>query len=454
MSRQEFQSTKKEGIAYTLYFFGQNVFYLFITLFIQVYFTDIGITAATVGIIFLIARVWDAINDPLFGIIVDCSRLKSGRFLPWIRFATFLIPVFSLLLFLVPSSLPILAKSLIAGGLYILWGMSYTICDVPIFALSTAMTGNIQERTTLISRGRIAAVCGLFLVNIGAPMLLPILGWFPLALVFSILGCIFMMPISFTAKERLINDAKPITLKEILGYLTGNKYLLIFYGAMIVASITNMTQTMGLYFARINLGDGALFTPIMVSSMVPMLLVAFIIPLLTKKFDKIYLYMFGLAISVIFSVLSYFVGYQNFIPFIILSAIKGLGQGFTMVMMFMFSADCVEYGTYKTGTRAEGITFSIQTFATKMFGALSGALGMLLLAMFGFLEGANVVQPDSAVDGIWFMYSLLPAFGNIVAFFILLFLYKLKDKDVQIMADVNQGTLSRKDAEKQLSRNY
>ncbi|WMJ23517.1 glycoside-pentoside-hexuronide (GPH):cation symporter [Paludicola sp. MB14-C6] len=454
MDRQ-LQTTPKERVSYGLYFMGQNFFYFFITMFVQVFFTDIGITAAAVGIIFIIARIWDAVNDPIFGVIVDRCRLKSGRFLPWIRISTFLIPIFTVLIFLTPASFPPMLKTILAGTLYICWGMSYTICDVPIFALTTAMTGNLQERVSLISLGRVTGLIGMLLINVIAPILRPKIGWLGISILFALVGFLCMLPIGVNTKERMVdNHSEPITLKNIITYLSKNKYLLIFYGAMIVSSVTNMLQTMGVYFARVNLGDESLFAAIILTMILPMVLAAAVMPQFTKRFDKIYIYMSGLIITVVFSIISYFVGYSNFIIFLIISAVRGLGMGIIMTMMFMFSADCVEYGTYKTGFRAEGITFSIQTFATQMIGAVSSALGMLMLGAFGFVEGAKAVQPQSAVDGIWFMYSIFPAFGAILALILIICFYKLRDKDVQIMTNYNQGKITREEAQSQLSKKY
>jgi Na+/melibiose symporter-like transporter len=179
-------------------------------------------------------------------------------------------------------------------------------------------------------------------------------------------------------------------------------------------------------------------------------------PKLNKHFDKFHIYMFGMVIMITTSILTYFIGYEGprFVPFLILSAIKGFGFSCSTVMSFMFTADCIEYGTYVSGKRAEGVTFSIQTFTTLMTGAISGFVAMGLLGwVFGYqsayyIDGVlNIpVQPESAVQGIWLMYSLFPAFGASVAFTLLLFLYKLRDKDVQIMANVNAGKLSREEA--------
>jgi Na+/melibiose symporter-like transporter len=189
-------------------------------------------------------------------------------------------------------------------------------------------------------------------------------------------------------------------------------------------------------------------------------LVSIFIPKITKRFDKFHIYLFGLCITITTSIASFFVGYEGtrFVPFLILSAIKGFGFSCSTVMSFMFTADCIEYGTYVSGKRAEGVTFSIQTFTTLMTGAISGFVAMGLLGwVFGYQSSyyadnilITPVQPLSAVRGIWFMYSLFPAFGASLAFLLLMFLYKLRDKDVQIMADVNVGKITKEEGEKLL----
>jgi Na+/melibiose symporter-like transporter len=118
--------TRGERRAYGWYFVGQNMVYLFILNYIQNYFTDVvGIAAGSVAVIILIARVWDAINDPMFGVIVDRSRLKRGRFKPWLRLATFILPVFTIAIFVVPMTWTIQQRTLVCGILYIVWGMAF-----------------------------------------------------------------------------------------------------------------------------------------------------------------------------------------------------------------------------------------------------------------------------------------------------------------------------------------
>ena len=102
--------TKREKISYGLYFMGQNVFYGLIG-YMTTYFTDIGITAALVAIVALITKVWDAINDPIFGMIMDKVNFKKGKFLPWLRISVIAIPVATILLFIIPTGISMTAKS-------------------------------------------------------------------------------------------------------------------------------------------------------------------------------------------------------------------------------------------------------------------------------------------------------------------------------------------------------
>jgi sugar (glycoside-pentoside-hexuronide) transporter len=466
---------KIERRDYGLYFMGQNIVYLFIMNYIQNYFTDVvGIAAGTVAIILLVARFWDAVNDPIFGVIVDRSRLKSGRYKPWLKLSTYILPFFTIAIFCAPVAWPQDVKTVFCGLLYIVWGMAYTICDVPIYSLSVAMTNDIQERTALIARGRLHSVMGIFIVMTLTVPLTNILGglfgsaapaWLLAAILFSALGFILMRPIHKSAQERFIDqESDPITLGAILQYSRSNKYLLIFFGAVIVASLTNTTTILPLYFASVNLGDSNMYVPVVVVTMIGSPLVSIFMPRLTKRFDKFQIYMTGLFTTIVTSVAAYFIGYEGwrFVPFLIVSAVKGLGFSCSTVMSYMFTADCIEYGTYVSGKRAEGVTFSIQTFTTKMTGAISGFVAMGLLGWLfdyrsAYYVDSTLVMPDqplSAMRGIWFMYSLFPAFGACAAFLILIFLYKLRDKDVQVMADVNSGRINREQGAKLLGGKY
>jgi len=133
------------------------------------------------------------------------------------------------------------------------------------------------------------------------------------------------------------------------------------------------------------------------------------------------------------------------------------------ILAFMFTPDCAEYGEYKSGISAKGITFAIQTFSVKITGAVSSSLALFLLGCFSWisveaesfeqLAAMNIQQSAGALSGLWIVYALVPVIGMILSTFFYLG-YKLNDKDVQIMAKCNSGEITREEAEAQLSRKY
>ena len=130
------------------------------------------------------------------------------------------------------------------------------------------------------------------------------------------------------------------------------------------------------------------------------------------------------------------------------------GLGFWQVIIYMLIADTVEYGTYKSGTRAAGITFSLQCFAAKLKNGLIGSVVLLSLAKVGFVEGEGAVQPAGVADGVWGLFCLLPAAGFALALVILLAFYKLRSCDVQTMSRYNNGEISKAEAEALLAEKY
>jgi Na+/melibiose symporter-like transporter len=187
--------------------------------------------------------------------------------------------------------------------------------------------------------------------------------------------------------------------------------------------------------------------------MVPMILVGAFVPLIIKKMDKYYLYL-GMSIFVaLLSFVRYFAGYENFTLFVVLNAVSAVAASANGILVFLFTPDCMEYGTYHTGERAEGVAAAIQSFFTKLTGSVSGSLAMLIIGAFGFLAGENTVQPASAIQGIWLSLTVFQGIGAAVAA-AALFAYKLRDNDVLIMAKYNSREITKEEAERALSARY
>jgi GPH family glycoside/pentoside/hexuronide:cation symporter len=404
--------------------------------------------------IFLVVKVWDAVNDPLFGVLIDRAEPKSGKFLPWIRASIVPIALTTILMYAMPSYLSLSTKIVWCAISYILWDLTYTLCDAPVYALMTAMTTNTLERTTMVSIGRIGGTIGAIMISLAVPLLYPNIGWLGTAVIISILGLLTMFPITRLAKER-VHDKKEQapSLAEIWANIKGNKYLLIFFASMIIFSLTNSMIVVAPYFAVNILGKAEMATLVIAVTAFPMLVIAFFVPKLVKRFGKFPLYLFFTIWFIVSSVLIYFVGYSNTAILFAAMLLRGIGFGFVMVMIFMFAPDCVEYGTFKSGNRAAGITFAMQSFAIKLTGGLSAALAMFILSLYGFAEGAGAVQTPAAINGIWLLISIFPAIGAL--FSIPIFLqYRLPEKDVEIMAQANSDKITREEALKQLSKSY
>jgi glycoside/pentoside/hexuronide:cation symporter, GPH family len=444
-----YQTKMGERVSYGMYFVGQNIFYILVLTYLAVLFTDKGIPAATAGVITLIVKVWDAINDSIFGVIVDKVRFKKGKFLPWVRVSVVAIPLATILLFAIPSDIPLMAKIIWATVAYILWDTAYTICDVPIFGIVTTMTSDVKERTTLLSIGRLCAVIAAAIVSVGVPAIrVAIGGWLPLVILLSVIGFITMLPVCFKAKERVepVGGDKEVSFKQMLDFLKGNKYMLIFYSAFFVSGSTAISTGLGLYFTRHNLGDESLMTLVSVVTLLPMLAVAALLPFLVRKVDKFHLFFWSIALNSVLGFVIYFVGYENFTLYLILTFIRAIPAGFSSIMIFMFTPDCLEYGIYKTKVNAAGVSFALQTFSAKLTAALATSFGAFALSFIGFVSFEGAVQPTGFEDQLWFIMNIIPVAGALLSLPIL-WQYKLRDKYVSIMSDCNTGKISREEAE-------
>lgn len=451
----DYKTTKSERFSYGVYFLGQIMLYGIVVSFLQLYMTDLGIPAVIVGSVFLIAKIWDAINDPLFGVIVDKANLKGGKYTPWLKISTFAIPVATIFLFAIPSDLSVQVKTIWAAIGYMLWDTAYTMCDVPIFAVATSMTDNQKERDGLFLINRIFMYVGALIGLVLIPSLYPEIGWTMTAVVISVLSLITMIPISFKAKERYFTHReKEPSISDLFKYLGRNKYLLIFNGVLIVASLTSTAGVVGNYVAIHCYGGVEWITYFGLIAALPVFISIAVMQKLIKKIDKYKIYVFCSAASIVLSIITYFVGYSNMTPLIILGIIKSLLTGGVGILGVMFTADCAEYGHFVSGDRAQGMAFSVQTFTAKITTALASAVGMFILAAVGFVEGEGAAQTAQTIDWLWRMNTLIPNISATVALVLLIIFYRLRTKDAALMLKANVGEITRDEAEAQFTRKY
>jgi Na+/melibiose symporter-like transporter len=468
--RPEWSTEPTERLSYYSYFAGQNMIYTLFNVCLTTYLLFLGIDPLKSASIMLIVKVWDAVNDTLFGVIFDSIKFKSGKkYLPWIRVSTVLIPLATVLTFIIPSDSSERMKLIWFAVAYILWDTAYTLCDVPIFGVLTSMSQSIDERNTIQSYKSIATYAGVGVTSTLSTVLISEkvgMNYGMISAIICVIAFGLMLPASFKLKERYHAEAdETFTIRRMFSYLFKNKYLLIYYVGIFFYSSLQIGNAFTLYVSYY-LFNSALFSLVVGAvGTVPQLLIALWLPKLIRKYDKMKVNQVCLLLYVILSVITWAIGYGNVVVYIIMFTIRSIPLAVVSLEMFMFTPDCAEYGRFKSGTEAKGITFAVQTFMAKLTGSISGALGLFILGLksvgwkvvevgsFQELQESGVTQTPHALNMLWLIFMLIPAIGGLLAFITWCF-YDLKDKDVQIMIDCNTGKITRENAMGMLSKKY
>lgn len=469
-NKEGWSTEPTERLSYYSYFAGQNMIYTLFNVCLTTYLLFLGIDPMKSATIMLIVKVWDAVNDTLFGVIFDSIKFKSKKkYLPWIRISTVLIPLATILTFIIPADSSERMKLIWFAVAYILWDTAYTLCDVPIFGILTSMSQSIDERNTIQSIKSIATYAGVGLTSTLTTVLISEkvgMNYGMISAIICILAFALMMPASFKLKERYHAEAEEtFTIRRMFSYLFKNKYLLIYYVGIFFYSSLQIGNAFTLYVSYY-LFNSALFSLVVGAvGTVPQLLIALWLPKLIRKYDKMKVNQICLLLYVILSVITWAIGYGNVVVYIIMFTIRSIPLAVISLEMFMFTPDCAEYGRFKSGTEAKGITFAVQTFMAKLTGSISGALGLFILglksvgwqvvevASFQELEQSGVTQTPHALNMLWLIFMLIPAIGGLLAFITWCF-YDLKDKDVQVMIDCNTGKITREEAFASMTKKY
>jgi len=465
-----YMTTFKERVSYWTYFVGQNIYYNITAAFISTYLAMQGISLARVAVVLLIVKIWDAINDPIFGFIFDKVKFKSRqKSLPWLRIAVLLIPVVTIVLFSIPNGFSELGKLIWFGVAYVLWDTVYTLTDVPAYAMLNTMTDSLQERNTLLSVNRVFSGAGVLIYGVVLPLLISEQVGMSASMaiaIMSVFSALTMVPLLINCKERNYkpeDEEENFTPKQMFRYLGENKYLLTYYAGYMATDALKTSAAVLLFVSFYLFGNSLYSIVLNVLNMVPGVFAAMLMPTLLKKFDKFKTLFVLNIVNILLGLVIYFAGYGDQTFFLVMTCLRTIPMSIVGILAFMFTPDCAEYGQYKSGISAKGITFAIQTFSVKITGAVSSSLALFLLGLFNWqtveaesfeeLAAMGIQQNETALNGLWIVYALVPVIGMIISTFFYLG-YKLNDKDVQIMAKCNSGEITREEAEAQLSRKY
>lgn len=396
----------------------------FVNLYVDAYFLTfctyaLGINATWMAGLFLVARLWDAINDPIIGSFPDRWHLgkSKDKFTPWIKL--FMIPL-ALSGVLCFSKVPLEGVALHAyvAAVYVLFGMSYTGTSMPFGAMANVVTVDPVQRSKL-SRARSV---GGGLVGAVALGMVPVVCYknnqiLPerftlLAVIFGICSVVSYLLLCTLTKERVREEkaeGEKFAFKKVLKMVLKNRPLI---GVMIATigsmlTITGSSQTYSYIYKEVY-GNAAMATVSMAMSMPFMIVVFPLIPRMVKKFGKRDVILYTAALSFAFSVVRMFIYIENVYVYTVLNIMTLLGQtAFTMLIWALVS-DCLDYSEWKTGMRSDGSMYSMYTFSRKIGSTIASTGIAAGLGMVGYVSGEHVVQTAEAVKGIYYLCNAIP----------------------------------------------
>lgn len=393
----------------------------FIGSYLTVFYTDIvGLAPAAVAAIMMIARIWDAVNDPMMGAVAERTRTKFGRFRPYLLFGSPLLAISSVICFTHPFSGTSTAGVIFAAVTYIITGMLYTLVNIPYGALAAVMTEDADQRNMINASRNVGMNIGILVVNgLTAGIMLYFSGegaevangngYFMTSLVYAIISIPCFLAVFFTSKERVMPEtrAEKFSLRDTLHNLVTNKYLMI----LLVIMILQMTAWMGrisvvIYYIMYCLGSFSLIPVIMLAPSVCGIISSLLIPKVIAKFGKKRTLQVAVLCQAVALLAMYFTPYDNLTLIVIESGLAGFfNVSFPCSLSLL--GDAIDYYEYETGVRSDGVAYATYGLATKLGNAIGASVGVLLLAAFGYV--ANVQQTPEAMHGINMVVNLFPA---------------------------------------------
>lgn len=431
-ARQELRPLKQgEIFGYAVGDLGMNLNFQLIGFFLAYFYTDVfGISPAHVAGLFLIARIWDAINDPIMGILADRTRSKFGQFRPYLLFGAIPLNLILVACFFTPE-LPDGWKVVYAYATYLLHGMAYTAVGLPYSSISAVMTRDQQERSVISSyRMFFAVVVAMGTIGIAIRPFVALFeserqGYFIAAIILAMASSALLI-YSFTqSKERVVVKRERYLLKSALKLIFKNDALMVLAFAMFLNTgvwVTN--NAVSLYYFKYILGNQNLVS-VFFAIMIPAnILGALLAPQLTRRMGKREAFLAGSVVVAIFYGSRYFFPPDMLTVFFILSIIGTVGQMVCSVTQWGMLPDTVEYGQWKTGIRSEGIPFAFFSFTQKAGMALAGSFAAFFLGISGYV--ANIEQTDVSLNAIRMLFNIWPAVFSAICAVALIF-YKLSE---------------------------
>lgn len=446
--------TGTERFAYGIGAVGKDMVYMLSASYISIYFLDVmGISAAAIAVLLLVARVFDAFNDPIMGVLVAKTKTRWGKFRPWLLVGTITNAVILYMMFSIPPTLDGAGLVAYASVTYILWGLTYTMMDIPYWSMIPAFTQSGKEREGLSAFARSCAGVGSALISIITVMSVAALGrkfggttdneinrigYSKFALIIAILFVAFITITCLVIKEKSTVDMKSASIKDMFKALIQNdQAMTVVVAIVMINTALYITQQLVYFFLKYDFSpatyqaDFTLFNTVGGGCQILAMMLLF--PILRKVMDTIRIFYtcFGMAVTgyILIIIISY-TGTSNVKWLLIPAALIMAAVGVLNVIITVFLANTVDYGELKNHRRDESVIFSMQTFVVKLASGIAGFLSSMVLFVFNINSDKNaeaVAISETSSLGLRLSMTLIPIVVLLVGFVVFRKKYILSD---------------------------
>ncbi len=439
----------REKLGYGVGAIGLDLSYGMFYSYLSIFLTNaLGISPAFLLIITPLARLWDGFNDPMMGMIVDRTKTKMGKYRPWIITGATINAVVLCLLFNNPGfASGSVGLYVYAAVLYVLWGMTNTLADIPFWSMVPSFASEEKDRNLVSTIARAFSGLGQGIISIFTPVAVAYFGGvagskldamtsdtlskgFGKWSIITAAGLIFFAAISVlsTKERRIVVNNDKFSFKGAINVIKQNDQLLVF---MLFAMISNagfyMTSGISSYYFTSVLGDLTLQSKFNLMGTVGSVLAILVVPVCSKFMNNRSIYKLSLGMAAAGYIGMAIVGYLipgNVTLLGICYILTSLGTGSMFVNQTVMLADCVDYGEYKTGKRNQSLTFSMKGFLQKMAYTIQAIIMYATFTVTGY-DGEAVVQTAQAKSAISFLMFIVPPAMMIISLIIFSKKYKI-----------------------------
>lgn len=445
--RNPLNSTPWEKICYGMGDVGVNLVWTLPSSFLMLYYTDsVGISAAYIGTMMLICRLFDGFSDVLMGVVIDKTHTRWGKARPWLMLMTLPMLLSIYFTFKVPTGEVGMQKAYTFISYFIMSVICYTAVNLSYHSMLPRFSLTSQDRASVSALRSIFALIVSVVVATITPMLLAGFGgstsqaaWSKLTLIYCVVAFVAIMITFSQVKEKKLLDeneqskqSEPaVPLKEAVKILLSTRYFYISVFLFLSFYISNGTSGIMIYYARDVLGNENLMGLLSMSGMVPLLLAMPFVPALFKKFGKQKPMFVGMVISALCAFLM-LLNPKNLMFYVGLSIVKSLASAPVMSAMYTFAGDIVDFNQWKHGIRTEGIATSVNSIGMKLGTGLGSALLGWMLA-WGKYDAALAAQPSSAITAMIIVAIVIPALVSLVSA-VLLYFWDMEKYQPEIIA--------------------